>query len=251
MFDKSGKVEFIATKNFPLVYLTIPKNACTTIKYAMHLIDGNEPLQNKKNIHRKINRTESSLIGWIREKNLISKLKEENFAFTLVRNPLHRIYSCYCDKIYNITPQSFQRIRNYLIENQFIDLPKWRVPKSNERSLENYRTNFKGFLRFVELSINGKTSIKNDPHWDTQSNIINAAKEYTFTLNFIGKVENIEQDLNKVLRQFSQEFSHEHPKLNKGEKQFKLEDILDNEILATITSIYKEDFKNYGYTIQP
>ena len=88
----------VILKDYQVAYLSIPKVACSSIKYALAgLIFGREldPFGQDKTLRIH----EDVFIG--RSLKSIARKYDDYFKFTFVRNPWDRLVSCYNDKILN------------------------------------------------------------------------------------------------------------------------------------------------------
>lgn len=137
----------------------------------------------------------------------------EYFKFCLVRNPYDRVYSAYCF------------------------LKKGGMNKNDQLFNSNYLSHYDSFEDFVKNGLS-KKEIINWVHFKPQCSFIKD-KKGKIVVDFVGKLENIESDFNRlkhILNKENAELSH----LNKSKKD-KIE--LSNSSKHIIETIYKEDFQ--------
>jgi len=86
-------------------------------------------------------------------------------SFTVLRHPLDRAHHAFCELI--LTGR-LAEIRATLIR-----LYKLRLPDPGEMPDEaQHREGFLGFLRFLKLNLAGQTGLRIDPHWASQSAVL-------------------------------------------------------------------------------
>lgn len=154
--------------------------------------------------------------------NELKKFQSHYFKFTFVRNPYTRIISAYLNKI---------------IPNE--DGKRNQVAKFIGKS-PDAEISFSDFLEYLEQG-----GINQNAHWARQSDLISIPLR---ELDFIGKTENITDDLNCVLEKI---FKNEPQIISVREHQSSASQMLkeiDLEVKAKIYRIYKLDFDNFNYS---
>jgi hypothetical protein len=91
-FRKPGAPHVILRK-YKLVYLNMPKVACTSIRFSLGILVVGESFSREKPLYVH----EGFFVG--RELNVIAADYDHYFKFTFVRNPWDRLVSCYSGKI--------------------------------------------------------------------------------------------------------------------------------------------------------
>ena len=115
MFGEVSQREYFIIDALKLVYLSIPKVACTAIKLALAKVVGIdfEPDQN-------IDYLVHSHPKWHREGGSLKETLNDFYRFAFVRNPFDRLVSCYRGKIiFTPTPQ----MRSPLYHGYYFSLP--------------------------------------------------------------------------------------------------------------------------------
>lgn len=235
----------IGMRRYPLIYLNMPKCACTTIKNIMQFIDCGSYIDDPLTVHRKINRGEI-LVSYKNMDELLNSIKNKRMAFTFVRNPLNRAYSCFIEKIYYISPYSFPRIGRHIIQNY--GMAPIVGHTDNGISAEVMNDSFKKFLLFVRDNIVGKTSIRKDAHWALQKSIIDRFSRVV-SIDLIGRVEHYKRDMSYVLECIG----IENPillstRFNEGPPPpYSLDEIMSDDIKALAEEVYEQDYLAFGY----
>lgn len=164
-------------------------------------------------------------------------LKQEEidtyYKFTFVRNPFDRVVSGYTNKVISSTPIGVpQKNKNISWEN-FL---------GGRISDLNNETGFKNFINKYLTEFDDK---RIDVHFKKQSVMVEQYKENF--LDFVGKVENFEEDWKKIADKFN--FQKQQPgHLNKsGNKKDCAKYYADKESVELVHDRYKEDIEKYGY----
>jgi len=153
----------------------------------------------------------------------LRKEKNNKFIFTFVRNPYDRIMSLYKDKILN------KNVGKNKIKKNKLD-------KLGKNIQEIPSLSFKDFVDLICI-IPDKFS---DYHFESMTSILNRNK---VKCNFIGKVENINEDWRKIsmLLNLTKNLSQRN-KTQKEKKKY-----YTKELKEKVYQRYKEDFINFNY----
>jgi hypothetical protein len=87
-------------------------------------------------------------------------------SFAVVRHPLVRAHAVFNAQVLGSTQQDF---RNMLTRQHGVNLPK---QGAHYVDLQAYRDGFLAFLRFAKKNLGGQTAVKVDPHWASQSAVL-------------------------------------------------------------------------------
>jgi LPS sulfotransferase NodH len=153
---------YVACSRYPLLYLPIRSGPEDKIKTWMSTLDGEG----------------SDLLGDFNQKSLRGWLQENpgHQRFTVLRHPLARAHSTFCDKILNTGRGSYAKIRQQLIRFHGLDLPD--DPNDPAYDTCAHKTAFAGFLTFLRSNLNGQTSIRVDAHWASQVACLQGMSEF-------------------------------------------------------------------------
>ncbi len=233
---------YVSIHSLPIIYLNMPKAACTSIKNILYFLEENEWKSDPLLIHYQ--RRGLLKDKYEDDKKIIDKKIGESFVFTFVRHPGKRIYSLYQEKIHSTTKNSFPRLRA-LLEREF-----GANFNKTDYNLERERRNFLSFLKFIEANQKNQTSFRKDPHWLPQSRIVRRATKKR-KLDFIGRIENFKSDFNLILNKFNlNEDSILSKKFNANtEKDYSYDEVMTDQIFQLVHAIYINDFIDFGYSV--
>lgn len=222
-----GHIDYLinVSKKYKYIYFETPKVGCSTIKRTLQKLEVSDISDIPEDVHKKKLSPLSSPLDL--EKNFSEYLTGPYFKFSFVRNPYTRILSCYLDKIIGIQKSVY-------------------LPKIGYSLTDN--VSFKAFL----LAIKEQTYFEMDVHWMPQHILLAADK---IPLDFIGRQENFDNDLAKVLSIITKSDSdvpgitNERPHAVGANK--KLQQYLTEDTARLIQEIYANDFSLYGYHPDP
>lgn len=144
------------------------------------------------------------------------------YKFTFVRNPYTRLYSAY----------------NYLATGG----RQTKLDKKYQEELNSY-TNFEDFvLKGLKSAIN-----KEILHFIPQMKLITDDKD-NLIVDFIGKFENLEDDIKKLSKKTPKKIPIELEFHNKGKKRITdYREVYTDEMIQVIEEVYGNDLKQLGY----
>jgi len=228
---------FLASRRAPLIYVNMPKSACTSLKNILYWLDHENFLDDPLTIHR---RTDLLVRGATSPAVIANRLSND-VVFTFVRHPLQRAFSCFNEKIFSQGPYSFPRVRQYLCD-------AYQARFMSQPSLDNYRDNFKSFLRFSHDSFRGKNGWRRDPHWCPQTMVL-ANVERVRRVDFIGRVESFNAHLSVLLSISEIPMPPTLPAMNEGAvPPFKFKEVVDDEVEHIAMSFLDFDMHFFGYS---
>lgn len=180
-------------------------------------------------------------------------------SFTVIEHPLRRIYACFCTHILSNGPQCYRLIRNKLISQYQLPIPRMKDIHDADRdkfiqfgyNLEAHKTAFYEFLCFLKLNLNDQTSIRKDHSWVPQADlIVRAAEMMPITHVFTpGRLENglnfIENELG--LPPHSRQLSKWAEKRGDAERFYPLNAVLTPEIESLAQDLYASDYDRFGF----
>jgi LPS sulfotransferase NodH len=162
-------------------------------------------------------------------------------SFTVLRHPVARAHHAFCQRILNDGPGNFARIRKSLRQIYKLPLPKSGVPQDYD--IPAHRAAFMVFLNFVGDNLTGQTSIRLDPNWASQVEVLKgftAVASPDFVLR--------EDELAKMLPLLGQMVGKDAPyQPAQPDIPIPLSDIYDAEIEQKVRAIYKRDYLNFGF----
>ena len=157
---------------------------------------------------------------------------EDYFKFSFVRNPLTRVVSCYNKKIWNTFALGllylYGRHRGFKINFTFEEFVDWLC---TENGSDKYA----------------------DRHWLSQSKIL-YDESGKCLCDFIGKIENLNNDLKKVEKEIGINITL--PKSNTSQSRPKkpkygdYKEYYDENLIKKVYWRYKDDFEIFNYDIK-
>jgi len=236
-------MKYIVSHKYRFVYFVVPKAACTSIKTALiPVFNLSEEGYWRKNqfgelrlqVHdlfdnspNQINRKRLEAI-WGKQLHTYTK-------FTFVRNPWDRLVSCWTHKFKD-------RIRfagdSYL---------KPVEPPANKPDLFDFEMSFEEFAKAVSNTPDEYSDI----HFRSQYTILQSSwKQQNLLPNFIGKVENIDDDFAKLASKLKLEdtLKLDHMMKSRSREFPSYRDYYDDTLRALIAARYARDIHEFGYT---
>lgn len=232
----------ISCKRHPIVYCSIPKAGCTTIKHLMYYIDNGAYYTDHLAIHN-----DPEALLWAKSSDreaYIRAMENRRITFTFVREPFTRAYSAFNEKIHFESKYSFPHFRNILVQEYGAVFPETGEAGTPVQHGDN-------FLRFLALVRDGlREPVRNkwDPHWAPQTQLIGLFQRYT-AIDLVGRLEAFAAGMNYVLDrgQVSKPVDLS-VRFNEGPKPpYRLHDIMTRAIRKALLDIYGEDVANFGY----
>ena len=153
---------------------------------------------------------------------------DQFFKCAFVRNPLNRILSAYIDKIANPEDPS---------KGGKPSKVKKRLGKSSGSPIS-----FEDFIRYLECG-----GIHDDVHWTPQANLLPPVSY----LNFIGHVENMEKDIEKLINHLFPNVHWAGISENRPHStgaQNKYTSYYNTRLEQTVADLYRKDFNQFGYS---
>lgn len=232
----------ISCKRHPIVYCSIPKAGCTTIKHLMYYIDNGAYYPDQLAIHN-----DPEALLWAKSSDreaYIRAMESRKITFTFVREPFARAYSAFNEKIYFESRYSFPRFRNILTQEYGAVFPG---PGETSTSTQ-HGDNFLKFLTLVRDGLQEPVRSKWDPHWAPQAQLIGMFQRY-IAIDLIGRLEAFASGVNYIFErgQVRQPVDLSM-RFNEGPKPpYRLHDIMTPAILEALLDLYGEDVANFGY----
>ncbi|WP_142491672.1 nodulation protein NodH [Thalassovita litoralis] len=164
-------------------------------------------------------------------------------SFTVLRHPLERAHSTFCRRILADGPGAFSRIRKTLCQVYDLPLPKSGLPEGYDAAA--HRAAFMAFLDFVQINILGQTSIRIDPNWASQSEVLKGFAPVAQP-DFVIR----EDELTHMLPLIAANVGYAEapvPTAIVADLPVGLEQIYDADIEAKAAQIYQRDYMQFGF----
>lgn len=219
---------FVAAKGAPLLYMPIKGGPTSIVKNWLATLGEDSGLLE--------NFSQKTLRQWKRG-------AKGHRSFTVVRHPLERAHRVFCKRIISDDSDSFPGIRRTLRKRYKIPLPD--TPYDLAYDQNEHRNAFLGFLQFLQKNLADQSSVRVDPHWASQSQIIQGFGNFALPDRIIR-----EADLNAELAGLARSVGIEpfsDPEQPDEAGQFHLIDIYDDEIEKAAQSAYSRDYMVFGF----
>lgn len=147
-------------------------------------------------------------------------------------------------------PTCFTGIRKFLKRSQNLTLPNQLdladLGPSGSFDKDAYRAAFSGFLRFVKMNLQGKTAMRVDPLWASQSNCVQGLADFSHPDHLLR-----EDNLAQALPALAQSLGLDTPPIWQDTQPplpFDLADIYDGDLENLARSAYSRDYMMFGFS---
>lgn len=222
---------YIAANKAPLMYLPIKGGPVAAIERWLASLDNvqAEALQSDFN--------QKTLRQWKRKNSC-------HRVFTVLRHPVARAHAAFCDHIRGDAATTYRELRSTLV--RIYNLPLSEEGDAVTLKPEEHKAAFKAFLSFLKVNVSGQTSIRVDPAWATQSNVIQGFSWFN-SPDFILREDQLPNDLEFVGQhvglvnppRFDLATSDPHSAL--------LDVIYDEQIESLTRDAYQRDYMCFGF----
>lgn len=163
--------------------------------------------------------------------------------FTVLRHPLARAHSAFCQYILDTGPGSYKMVRNYLRNR--LDLPIPGQVRDTNYSVEQHRDAFLAFLGFLRMNLNGQTPIRVDGTWCSQSRTLDGIASFLMPDLILR-----EEELTTALPDLARSTGHPNPPAPGPCAQdvpYTLDQIYDEQLEALASETYQRDYETFGF----
>ena len=213
---------------YKLIYYSVPKVACTTIKTCIAAL---EKIETKHlGVHQK-----NQAMKRLTIKESYAHRYKNYYRFSFVRDPWDRLFSCYRNKIYD-PPRFFSKSNPYHNEKgEFKDF----IRRYGDIGFRNMQ--FEDFVNFV-VKIPDHLC---DPHFLPQHYFFEIEK-----LDFLGRFENFQSDICTVLKKVAPGFDADHiiSEKRQSSSPASYKDAYNDKTRALVAEKYEKDIQLFGYT---
>ena len=228
-----------------LAYWVIPKCGCSSIKQIIHYLDTGEFLPG--DIHDRHGALLTSATPEGRAEIDRMPASDPPFGFTLARSPFRRLASCFADKIVGFPADG----RRYRLGAVHEHLAAYGVEWGAKASIV---TNFRLFVRFAADTVARGRPMAPDRHWlpGVEHLRNDAAQRRSWSLGFVGHVENFTRDMDKVYRMAGIKSRRAPPSVPRANESYlfdlPLTKLYGPEEIRIVQDMYADDFRLFGYS---
>jgi len=218
---------YVTASDAALLFMPIRGYTAARVKQWMKRLEGESGLQKGYN--------QKNLRDWKRK-------HPSHKSFTVVTHPVARAHSVFCKHILNPGPAAFEGIRE-LLRFKY-DLPIPVGAPGPGWTVEQHRAAFIAFLKFVKKNLAGKTTLRVDSTWASQTSMLEGITKFIFP-DMILRDDQIAEGLQTLLVTSGKEC----PPLPAPTEDtpITLDEIYDSTIEAAVKSCYTKDYMNFGF----
>ncbi|WP_209509329.1 sulfotransferase family 2 domain-containing protein [Ruegeria sp. HKCCE4150] len=222
--------QYVAAPKSALMYLPIRNGLEAVINQWLADLDGGKTGDLITDRNRK------QIRAWLRNHTGHRK-------FTVLRHPLARAHTAFCQHILSTGPGSYKMVRNYLRNRLKVPIPG-QVRDTNY-SVAQHRDAFLAFLGFLRLNLNNQTPIRVDGTWCSQSRVLDGISGFLLPDLILR-----EEDLTTALPALARDIGHSNPpkpSTRAPDEPFTLDQIYDAELEALAEDVYQHDYEVFGF----
>ncbi|WP_420861854.1 nodulation protein NodH [Algirhabdus cladophorae] len=218
---------YVAAAKAPLLYLPLRGGPDAQIKHWLAKLDdvGVDGLQGRFN--------QNSLRQW-------KKAHPGHLSFSVLRHPLARAHAGFCAHILSTGAGSYPAIRETLQRVHNVPLPA----EGDAYSLADHRAAFTAYLHFLKANLNGQTSVRVDPVWASQSNLLQGMGEFALP-DVLVREDALEKHLERLTQDVG--WTHVAAPQPEADTPFTLADIYDDALEALCQEVYQRDYVMFGF----
>ncbi len=220
---------YFAAPKTPLLFLPIPSGPVEELRGWLAELDRAPPE------HLVTGMSQRALRKW-------KRLHPGHRSFTVLRHPVARAHAAFCQHLLGNTAAE-SRLRTALRTQYKVPLPKSAAP-GDGWSREDHRAGFLGFLAFVRKNLAGQTSIRVNPSWATQAQVMAGFSQVIQSDHVLR-----ESRLDLGLQCLGQDVGRDAPPAPKQrpDRPFALAEIYDDTVEAAVQRTYQRDYVQFGF----
>ncbi|WP_139193970.1 nodulation protein NodH [Pseudorhodobacter antarcticus] len=179
------------------------------------------------------------MIGDFGQKSLRQWLRKhpQHRSFTVLRHPVARAHTAFCT---HILTGALPHIREALIKSYKVALPKPGITLP----IEEHRQIFIEFLRFLKLNLAGQTGLRIDPHFASQTAVIQGFAQFQGP-DLVLREDSLAMGLGFLASEIGADCPpltlHQDPTLD------LLAQIYTSAVEAAARDAYSRDYMGYGF----
>ena len=222
---------YVAAARSPLLYLPLRSGPDRAVQSWLAALDGVEISDLKTGF------TQKTLREWKRK-------HAGHRSFAVLRHPLARAHSAFCDFILPTGPGTFPELRKSIKQ-------MFNAPIPNQGPDENYdadahRAAFEGFLRFLKANLGAQTNLRVDGNWASQSSLLQGISSFGLP-DILMREDRLQEDVAYLAFSLGAENC---PKLDAPTDPHAeaLASIYDTSLESMAADIYQRDYEMFGFS---
>ena len=163
--------------------------------------------------------------------------------FTVLRHPLARAHTVFCNHILSTGPGSYIRIRNMLRNRYALPIPDEVDP--DDYTPDQHYAAFSAFVAFLRKILADQTPIRVDGMWCSQAQILEGMSSFAMPDAILR-----EDELTTALPELARQVGHTHaptPGTPEPDVPFTLARIYDADLEALAKKAYQRDYMQFGF----
>ena len=218
---------YITAAKSPLLFMPVRGSETNTITHWMAQLDGADQVTSGY--------TQKTLRDWKKE-------HPGHVSFTMLTHPAERVHTSFCKRILNLGPDTYTEIRD-LLRRKF-DLPIPADTPGDDWTIDQHRDAFIAFLGFVKNNLDGKTPVRVDNTWASQTSQVEGICKFTFPDLLLRK-----SDLSQGLRDICSRLNVSPPALTEEieDTPYTLAQIYNGKVETAVKKCYTKDYVNFGF----
>lgn len=163
-------------------------------------------------------------------------------SFAVLRHPVARLHTAFCERILNPGRGGFHEIRETL--RRRYDLPIAEDAAGPDPDPARHRAAFVAFIGFVKANLGGQTAIRVDAAWASQRTLLQGIAEFECPDAILREAE-----LGDMLPDLAARVGREAPNwpADTDPHEAALAAIHDTEIETAIRAVYARDYARFGF----
>ena len=223
-----GVPGYIAASSAPIMFMPIPGGPNDVVLNWMARLDGVDVEALRSGF------TRTTLRDWMKANTPHSK-------FAVLRHPVRRLHAAYARHSVSTGPDRFSEMVETLKSKHGMPIPS---VEDEDYGTERHKEGFLAFIRFVKAGLGGQTSLRVDPSWASQSEILAGMAEFALP-DLILREDHLKRDLGRLA--FS--IGHNSPTVpvQVDDGPVSLDDIYDETIEAAVRNACQRDYVSFGF----
>lgn len=223
---------FIAAPRAPLLFLPLRSGPVEVVAEWLSQLDGGAEVLTKF--------SQKSLRQW-------KAAYTDHRTFTVLRHPLARAHAAFCDRILSTKNDSFPEVRDSLIKQHGIPLPKFDPLRDPDDGYDvaAHKTAFLAFLGFLKKNLAGQTSLRVEPAWASQLSLLQGMSDFTVP-DLIVREDRMGHDLAILAAHIGRETMPGLPEVTDPHAE-RLLGIYGAEVEAAGRDAYQRDYVAFGF----